>query len=97
MPRDESTDQLIDSLTGKDYDPSHAYRDNNIDVRHIEQAKLDTRATILVVDKKVSLVMEILDDSKMIFDEAIGLSTYSNSKAGVLSYVSIFENLWLQS
>jgi two-component system, OmpR family, sensor histidine kinase VicK len=97
MPRDESTDQLIDSLTGKDYDPAHAHRDNNIDVRHIEQAKLDTRATILVVDKKVSLVMEILDDSKMIFDEAIGLSTYSNSKAGVLSYVSIFENLWLQA
>jgi signal transduction histidine kinase len=31
------------------------------------------------------------------FDDAIGLSTYSNSKAGVLSYVSIFENLWLQT
>ena len=30
------------------------------------------------------------------FDEAIVLSTYSNSKAGVLSYVSIFENLWKQ-
>jgi signal transduction histidine kinase len=31
------------------------------------------------------------------FDEAIGLSIYSNSRAGVLSYVSIFENLWLQT
>ena len=41
--------------------------------------------------------MEIRDDSKATFDEAIGLSTYSNSKAGVLSYVSIFENLWLQT
>jgi hypothetical protein len=29
--------------------------------------------------------------------EAIGLSTYSNSKADVLSYVAIFENLWKQS
>jgi signal transduction histidine kinase len=27
----------------------------------------------------------------------VGLSTYSNSKAGVLSYVSIFENLWEQT
>jgi len=97
MPRDESTEQLVDSLTEKDHHPSHAYRDNNIDVRHIEQAILDTHATILVVDKKVSLVMEIRDDSKTTFDEAIGLSTYSNSKAGVLSYVSIFENLWLQT
>jgi hypothetical protein len=34
--------------------------------------------------------MEIRDDSKQTFDEAIGLSTYSNSKPGVLSYVSIF-------
>ncbi|MFZ0224682.1 MAG: HAMP domain-containing sensor histidine kinase, partial [Candidatus Nitrosopolaris sp.] len=35
-------------------------------------------------------------DSKTTFDEAIGLSTYSNSKAGVLSYVAIFEKLWNQ-
>jgi two-component system, OmpR family, sensor histidine kinase VicK len=41
--------------------------------------------------------MELKDDSKTTFAEAIGLSTYSNSKAGVLSYVAIFENLWKQS
>ena len=41
--------------------------------------------------------MELRDDSKTTFVEAIGLSTYSNSKAGVLSYVAIFENLWKQS
>ena len=41
--------------------------------------------------------MEIRDDSTENFDEAIGLSTYSNSRAGVLSYVSIFENLWKQT
>jgi two-component system sensor histidine kinase VicK len=40
--------------------------------------------------------MELRDDSKTTFDEAIGLSTYSNSKAGVLSYVAIFEKLWNQ-
>ena len=40
--------------------------------------------------------MDIRDDSKTIFDEAIELSTYSNSKAGVLSYVGIFEKLWNQ-
>jgi len=41
--------------------------------------------------------MELKDDSKTTFHDAIGLSTYSNSKAGVLSYVAIFENLWKQS
>ena len=66
-----------------------------IDIRYIEQ--MEAKATILVVDRKASLVMEIRDDSKPTFAEAIGLSTYSNSKAGVLSYVAIFENLWKQS
>jgi phospho-acceptor domain-containing protein len=67
-----------------------------VDVRYIEQMS-ETKATILVVDRKHSLVMELKDDSKSTFYEAIGLSTYSNSKAGVLSYVAIFENLWKQS
>jgi hypothetical protein len=68
--------------------------DAGIDVRYTEQTS-GTMATILVVDRKVSLVMELRerDDSKGTFNEAIGLSTYSNSKAGVLSYVAIFEQL----
>ena len=70
--------------------------DNVLDVRYIEQMT-ETKATILVVDRKASLVMELRDDSKSTFVEAIGLSTYSNSKAGVSSYVAIFENLWVQS
>jgi len=65
----------------------------DVDVRYTEQTS-GTMATILVVDRKVSLVMELRDDSTTTFVEAIGLSTYSNSKAGVLSYVAIFENLW---
>jgi signal transduction histidine kinase len=67
-----------------------------VEFRYIEQMS-ETKATILVVDRKASLVMELRDDSKLTFIEAIGLSTYSNSKAGVLSYVAIFENLWKQS
>jgi hypothetical protein len=39
----------------------------------------DTKATILVIDRKTSLVMELRDDLKTTFVEAIGLSTYSNS------------------
>ncbi|HET7147165.1 MAG TPA: HAMP domain-containing sensor histidine kinase [Candidatus Nitrosopolaris sp.] len=66
------------------------------DIRYIEKMS-DTKATILIIDRKVSLVMELRDDSKRTFDEAIGLSTYSNSRPGVLSYVSIFENLWKQT
>ena len=74
----------------------HSTDDRRIDIRYIEQMS-ETKATILVVDRKVSLVMELKDDTKSTFHGAIGLSTYSNSKAGVLSYVAIFENLWRQA
>jgi two-component system sensor histidine kinase VicK len=64
--------------------------------RFIEQQE-GGKATILIVDNKASLMMELKDDHKKIFHEAIGLSTYSNSKAGVLSYISMFESLWKQT
>ena len=83
-------------LSEKATDNLNQHSDNHINVRYIEQEP-GTEATILVADRKVSLVMEIRDDSTENFDEAIGLSTYSNSRAGVLSYVSIFENLWKQT
>ncbi|HVH96211.1 MAG TPA: HAMP domain-containing sensor histidine kinase [Bacillus sp. (in: firmicutes)] len=65
----------------------------NVEIRNIEGTS-ETKATILIVDKKLSLVMELRDDLKNTFEEAIGLSTYSNSSPGVLSYISIFESLW---
>jgi two-component system, OmpR family, sensor histidine kinase VicK len=88
MPANKFSDETI-------LDPNENFSDG-MNIRYIEQMS-DTKATILVVDRKESLVMELRDDSKTTFDEAIGLSTYSNSKAGVLSYVAIFENLWKQT
>lgn len=67
-----------------------------IQIRNIEQA-MQTMMTILVVDRKDSLVIELKDDTKEESEQAIGLATYSNSKSTVLSYVSIFETLWRQS
>jgi hypothetical protein len=88
MPENNISYKLLQQL--KEEIPGH------IDIRYIEQMS-DTKSTILVIDRKKSLVMELRDDSKTVFEEAIGLSTYSNSKAGVLSYVAIFENLWKQT
>ena len=56
-----------------------------------------TTVTILVVDKRESLVMEKTDDSKENFIEAIGSSTYSTSEPTVMSYLSTFEGLWRQA
>jgi two-component system, OmpR family, sensor histidine kinase VicK len=69
---------------------------NGIQIRNIEPA-MQTRMTILVVDRMFSLVVELKDDSKENSEEAIGLATYSNSKSTVLSYASIFDTLWKQS
>ena len=88
MPSHKLSEQVTDNL--------NQHPDEHINVKYIEQVP-GTETTILVIDRKVSLVMEIRDDSKSSFDEAIGLSTYSNSRAGVLSFVSIFENLWKQT
>ncbi len=97
VPKGEKTAELIDSLEKHKYLIDNANNNNSsFQIRYI-QTSLETGSTILIVDKKVSLVMELKDDTKDTFHEAIGLSTYSNSKAGVLSYVSIFENLWEQT
>jgi hypothetical protein len=48
--------------------------------------------TVVIVDKKFSLAVELKDDSKTNIEEAIGTSTYSTSKSTVLSYVSMFES-----
>ena len=44
-----------------------------------------------------SFVIELKDDNKENNSDAIGLATYSNSEATILSYASIFETLWIQS
>jgi signal transduction histidine kinase len=76
----------------------------NFDVRRIDTQTTSsskkiavTTVTIIVADKKESLVIEKIDDSAENFIEAAGLATYSNSKPTVMSYVSIFENLWNQA
>jgi two-component system, OmpR family, sensor histidine kinase VicK len=51
----------------------------------------------LLVDRKSLLIVEVKDDSKDDFVEATGFSTYSNSDPGILAYISMFEDLWLQS
>ena len=88
MPYHEMTVQTIRDLKKS--------ADKDVDIRSIKQVE-NAMATFLVVDKKFSLVMEVKDDSKETFDESIGLSVYSTSKAGALSYMSIFENLWSQT
>ena len=56
-----------------------------------------TKSTVIIIDRKESLIMEIKDDTKDTFVDSMGFATYSDSRATVLSYVSIFESFWKQS
>jgi two-component system sensor histidine kinase VicK len=67
-----------------------------IDIRSLGD-NLQTKITIVVVDRKECLIVELKDDSKDNSYMAAGVSTYSNSRSIVSSYVSIFENLWNQT
>ena len=60
-------------------------------IRRIAPSSRST-ITVLIVDKKFSLAVELKDDSRTVIEEAIGTSTYSTSKSTVLSYVSMFES-----
>jgi hypothetical protein len=63
----------------------------NIQVRAIEPSSR-FNITVLIVDRKISMAIELKDDSKSIPQDAIGASIYSTSKSTVLSYVSMFES-----
>ena len=53
---------------------------------------LFVRWVVSIFDRELSLVIEEKEN-----EDAIGLTTYSNSESTVLSYAAIFENLWIQS
>jgi two-component system sensor histidine kinase VicK len=69
---------------------------NNIDFRPLQES-LQTRLTILIVDRKFSLEVEVKDNTKDNSSEAVGLATYSNSESTVWTHTSIFETLWMQA
>jgi two-component system, OmpR family, sensor histidine kinase VicK len=68
----------------------------NIGIKYI-QPHLQTKVSILIVDKKYFLAIELKDDTKQTSIEAIGLATYSNSQSTVSCYAAIFESLWIQT
>ena len=55
-----------------------------------------SQVSILVIDKRFSIVAELRDDAKHTIAEAIGLATYSNSVPTVLTYTAIFDVIWKQ-
>lgn|SRR6476620_324915 len=75
---------------------SKTFRDKwNIIIMNLGEA-LRIRASILLVDRKFLLYVELKDDSKDTSYEAMGLTLYSSIRSTVISYVTIFETMWKQ-
>ena len=68
----------------------------HIDIRTIVKS-LQTKISIVLVDKKECVIVELKEDTEDNSYNATGLTTYSNSKSIVSSYISIFESFWKQS
>ncbi|MFL6400338.1 MAG: ATP-binding protein [Nitrososphaeraceae archaeon] len=70
-------------------------KQKKFEIRRIDLTS-EIKNTILVTDRKASLVTELIDNSKENFVEATGLATYSTSEPTIMSYTSIFQNFWKQ-
>jgi two-component system sensor histidine kinase VicK len=96
LKRKAQEEIVIRILIGMDYSIAEKAIESLKGYQHIELRYLlksiQTKLTTIVSDRELSLVIEEKEDQ-----EAIGLATYSNSESTVLSYASIFENLWIQS
>ncbi|HEX5977210.1 MAG TPA: ATP-binding protein [Nitrososphaeraceae archaeon] len=68
----------------------------HIDIRTIVKS-LQTKISIVLVDKRECVIVELKEDTEDNSYDATGLTTYSNSKSIVSSYISIFESFWKQS
>lgn len=89
----------IHILTPKDIEMEEYIKSNkeffSFDVVFTEPLQ---RVSVLVVDKRYSLTVELKDDTKQQpSTDAIGLASYSNSPPTVLSYISVFETLRKQT
>ncbi len=68
-----------------------------VTAREIDVTTSETKITFCIFDGDKALAVELRDNSKLQFEKAIGLATYSNSKPTVASYVAFFEKLWHES
>ncbi|HET7285753.1 MAG TPA: HAMP domain-containing sensor histidine kinase, partial [Nitrososphaeraceae archaeon] len=64
---------------------------------NIADKSLETKITILIVDKKEVMTWELRDDSIENPYQAGGLATYSNNKSIASSYATIFDTFWKQA
>jgi two-component system sensor histidine kinase VicK len=92
-PSDEKIEPTMKSLFRRDGDIQLRRMRHKAD----SQGSHEARTKILIVDKKEYLIVELKDDSKETFVEAVRLAIYSSTESTVKSYLTLVESLWEQA
>ena len=87
LPEDEQVEETIKQL--KLAAPQAEFRSTD--------KSLETKITILVIDRKHCMLFELKDDAADDSFDAVGVTAYSSSNSVVLSYAAIIQNLWKQA
>ena len=97
----EQNSYLLDTThkmkTLEEHNNSNSNSNSNVESIRFIQEISGTRATILIIDKNISLITELEDDIGESFEAATGFSTYSTDVSWIFPYIFIFENLWAQA
>ena len=77
-PQDNYVKQILsfDNIIGKD----HQQNIENFEAKEIAKQQQNIKSTIVIVDKKHLLSIELKDDINDDFEEPVGLTVYSTSK-----------------
>ena len=87
LPSSDKSEELIEQTK---------FNVPKINIRTIS-ASLETKISILVVDSKQCLILELKEDKQDTSYDAVGLSTYSISSTIISSYLAVFESFWRQA
>src|ERR671918_1661509 len=75
-----------------------AAEQNKVNVRLLMPSKGESNNNAMALSNPdYTSKNSVTDYNESSFEQAIGFSTYSTSRPGVLSYISIFESLWVQT
>jgi signal transduction histidine kinase len=95
IPTYENDKTQVDFLHTASFAKNIKFRIKSIVPTTIETHKIKT--TFLIVDKKSVFIIDVKDDNKDNFIEAVGYATFHTSKSRTESYNFIFDTIWRQA
>ena len=95
IPTYENDKTQVDFLHSESFANNTKFRIKSIVPTTIETHKIKT--TFLIIDKKSVFIIDVKDDNKDNFIEAVGYATFHTSKSRTESYNFIFDTIWRQA